>query len=140
MAGLHSAVALVLSLLSGMGIGTGGILVLYLTTLGGLSQLEAQGVNLLFYLFAAGAALLVHLSHRRIPTLAVALMILSGIPCALLGAKVALGLPQSLTARLFGLLMIVLGVRGLRLTSAQRPKKARKKQKNEKIFEKSIYK
>ena len=110
---INITVTLLLALLSGMGIGTGGLLVLYLTLVGQYSQLQAQGINLLFYLFAAGASLLVHLSRRRIPALAVALMILAGVPGALLGAKVALSIPQELTARLFGVFLVVLGLRGL---------------------------
>ena len=43
--------------LTGMGIGGGGLLVIYLTAVRGMPQLSAQGCNLLFFIFAASASL-----------------------------------------------------------------------------------
>ena len=39
--------------LTGMGIGGGGLLVIYLTAVRGMQQLSAKACNLLFFIFAA---------------------------------------------------------------------------------------
>ena len=49
-------VTLLIATLSGMGIGSGGLMVLYLTFVRHAPQLTAQGFNLLFFLFAAAAS------------------------------------------------------------------------------------
>ncbi len=110
---LDMFVTALLAILSGMGIGSGGLMVLYLTFFRDAPQLHAQGVNLLFFLFASAASMLIHLSRRRIRLFAVALMILSGLPCAALGARLALSLPHALMARLFGIFLILAGSIGL---------------------------
>ena len=48
------------ALLAGMGVGSGGLYVVYLTLFAGRDQLSAQGLNLYFFIFAAAAALLLH--------------------------------------------------------------------------------
>ena len=55
------------AVLSGLGIGSAGLFVLYLTFVAGYSQPEAQALNLLFFLLSAGASLLLHVRRRRIP-------------------------------------------------------------------------
>ena len=44
----------------GLGVGGGGILLLYLTAFTETSQLSAQGINLLFFLPVAFSALFAH--------------------------------------------------------------------------------
>ena len=46
----------IIALLSGMGIGSGGLLVIYLTLLEKVPQLTAQGINLLFFIFASASS------------------------------------------------------------------------------------
>ena len=43
----------IIALLSGMGIGSGGLFVIYLTFMTNADQLSAQGANLLFFLFSS---------------------------------------------------------------------------------------
>ena len=106
-------VGFLVAFLSGMGVGGAGLLVIFLTLVQGLAQLEAQGVNLLFFLFSSGAALLVHLF--RTPPLWGLLVFL--IPAGLLGAwggtALALYLPQALLRKLFGVFLILSGILGL---------------------------
>ena len=52
------AFTFVFAALAGMGIGSGGLLVLYLTLIRGTPQLSAQGFNLLFFLFSSGASVM----------------------------------------------------------------------------------
>ncbi len=95
--------------LSGMGIGSGGLFVIYLTLASGAPQLAAQGLNLLFFLFSSGAALLYHILHRRIFWNAVLLLTLTGIAGALIGSLVAGLLPVSVIKKLFGGMLVASG-------------------------------
>ena len=49
---LDIIVSFAIALLSGLGVGSGGLLVIYLTLYAGTPQLQAQGVNLVFFLFS----------------------------------------------------------------------------------------
>ena len=52
------------AVLSGMGVGSGGLLVVYLTLAAGMQQAPAQALNLFFFLFAAGAEQTVYKACR----------------------------------------------------------------------------
>ena len=60
----------VVSLLSGvaasMGLGGGFILLVYLTVFGDMPQMEAQWINLIFFLPIGGLALFFHIKNRLI--------------------------------------------------------------------------
>ena len=60
------AALFVFAVLSGLGVGGGGLLVIYLALFTDVAQLSAQGINLLFFIFSCGASMLVHLSKRKI--------------------------------------------------------------------------
>ena len=51
---LTVSVALAIAILSGLGVGSAGLLVVFLTVVSELPQRTAQGVNLMFFLFASG--------------------------------------------------------------------------------------
>ena len=106
-------VTLAVAVLSGMGIGSGGLMVLYLTLVRHAPQLTAQGFNLLFFLFAATSSMGVHLARRRIRFAAVALMIAAGLPAAYLGTRLALLLPEGWVGRIFGAFLVLVGIPGV---------------------------
>lgn len=101
--------ALLIAILSGMGIGSGGLLVLYLTMFRNTPQITAQGINLLFFIFASAASLCIHLTRRRIPLLPVLLLTASGLIGSLLGTRLALVLPGEWVSRLFGIFLLAAG-------------------------------
>lgn len=82
-------VPLGIGILAGLGVGSGGLFILFLTEWAGLVQHEAQGVNLAVFAVALAAALLVHL-RRHAPAPALLLTILLfGTLGALGGAALA---------------------------------------------------
>ena len=107
-------VAFVIAVLSGMGIGSGGFLVLYLTLAEGMAQLAAQGINLLFFLFSSGASLLVHMRKRRLFGGAILAMSAMGMLGSPLGSLAAAALPSELLRKLFGGMLILSGMLALR--------------------------
>lgn len=95
--------------LSGMGVGSGGLLVIYLTLVRDAPQLTAQGVNLLFYLFSAGSSLLVHMVRRRLQWRLILTLAGAGLAGAWFGSALAPQLDPTLLRRLFGGMLVVSG-------------------------------
>ena len=95
----RALIALLCATLSGLGVGSAGILVLYLTRIEGVPQLTAQGLNLLFFLASGITSLL--LSLKKAPPLwrYQVLLLLGGIPGALFGAELAAILPAAVLRR-----------------------------------------
>ena len=104
----------IIAALSGMGVGGGGLFVVFLALFSDLPQLTIQGINLLFFIFSSGAAVLVHLSRRQIFGKAVMTMVAFGILGSLAGSVLTGVLPATLLRRLFGVLLVATGVLGLR--------------------------
>ena len=105
--------AFIAAILSGLGVGSAGLFVLYLTLVAGYSQPEAQALNLLFFLLSAGAALLLHIRARRIPWRVVGFLIACAVPGALAGSYLVRVLDASVIRKLFGGMLIVTGLPAL---------------------------
>ncbi len=101
------------AILSGLGVGSAGLFVLYLTLVAGFPQPEAQALNLLFFLLSAGAALLLHVRERKIPWRVVFFLIACAIPGALAGSWLVRVLDASLIRKLFGGMLVVTGLPAL---------------------------
>lgn len=102
-----------IALLSGMGVGSAGLLVVWLTMADAMPQLAAQGINLYFFLFSSGASLCLHLRRRKIYFGLCALMIPTGVVGALLGSYFSSVLDGEVLRRLFGGMLVVCGAVGL---------------------------
>ena len=118
-------VSLVIALLSGMGVGSGGLLVIYLSLAENVPQLTAQGINLLFFLFASSASLLVHILKRKIYIGAIVVMSLFGIFGSVFGSLVAANLPSDLLRKLFGGMLVISGIISFRKSTTSPSKKNR---------------
>ena len=103
---IASAIA---GVLSGMGIGSAGIFVLYLTMFLQMDQVAAQGINLLFFLVSAGASLIYHIPHRHIPWRVVIFLLIFAFPGAAFGTYLVSRLDKILIRRLFGTMLVVSG-------------------------------
>ncbi|MBE6664252.1 MAG: sulfite exporter TauE/SafE family protein [Ruminococcaceae bacterium] len=68
-----------ISLLMGMGIGGGGLFIVYLTTILSLPQTTAQGTNLIFFIISAISALIIHIRKRKFYPVQAITMIIFGI-------------------------------------------------------------
>ena len=98
------------ALLSGLGVGSGGLLVVFLTEYRDVGQLFAQGVNLIFFIFSSGASTAVNLRTRNICYGAVTVMSVGGTVGAIVGALVASMLDPDLLRIGFGVMLLVGGV------------------------------
>ena len=103
----------IIAVLSGMGIGSGGLFVIYLSFMTNAEQLAAQGANLLFFLFSSGSALLYHMRNRNIYWTAVLFLSVIGILGALFGSFIAGIIPTQILRKLFGIMLTVSGIASL---------------------------
>ena len=120
---LDSVISFLIAVLSGMGIGSGGFLVIYLSLATQMPQLAAQGINLLFFLFSSGASLFLHSKKRKLFGGAIATMSAMGMIGSPLGSLAAAALPSELLKKLFGGMLIVSGLLSLRKTASKSKKK-----------------
>lgn len=100
-------------ILSGFGIGGGSLLMLYLTLFACMNQRTAAGINLLYFIACAPAALISHLKNKLISGQAVLWCVLTGIPCTAAASFLASVTDLSLLRRLFGVLLLYIGTKEL---------------------------
>lgn len=122
-----TVVAFLIATLSGMGIGSGGFLVIYLSLAENMPQLTAQGINLLFFLFSSAASLLLHMRRRRLFGSVILTMSAMGVVGSPLGSLAAAALPGGLLRKLFGGMLIVSGLLALRKSLSHGKSKRNKK-------------
>lgn len=99
--------------LSGFGIGGGTLLILWLTLVSGLTQQQAGGINLLYFVCCALPALWGHAKNKLVEKQAVLWCTLLGLPACILGAILASLLDVTLLRRLFGVFLLFIGFREL---------------------------
>ena len=95
--------------LSGLGIGGGSLLMVWLTAVAALEQHTAQSINLLYFLPTAAVSLFFHSKHRFIHWKTVLWAVLGGISMAVLGAWLSAKLELGLLRNLFGGLLLLIG-------------------------------
>ena len=101
--------AFFIAVLAGMGIGSGGFLVIYLTQLENTPQIVAQGINLLFFIFSAAASTLFNIKNLKIIWRSVAVMSIAGTLGCLLGTSLAGAISGELLQKIFGGMLILSG-------------------------------
>ncbi len=138
--------AAVIAVLSGIGVGSGGLLVIWLTMVDGMDAERARGINLLFFVFSASAAVLVHLLKGRVKIKFVLYLALFASVGTLGGTYLGLIIDALWIKRIFGGMLVISGVYTLFssvLTSYKRRKRTlntiynEEISKNRKFFQKT---
>jgi len=99
--------------LGAMGMGGGGILVIYLTLAMGSPQLQAQGINLLFFLPCAAISLAINGVRKLVDWKRALWIALGGLPTALLGIWIAGKIEMKWLRWIFAGLLVVIGLKEL---------------------------
>ena len=102
-------IGLVTGILSGFGIGGGSLLILYLTLFSGVPQYTAAGINLLYFIFCAPAALISHFKNKLIDGKTALCCIAAGVPSSVLAAIAAAYLDVGVLRRIFGVFLCISG-------------------------------
>ena len=106
-------IATLAAVLQGLGIGSSGTVVIYLTVWAGKEQIFAQGVNLIFFIFSALAALIFHIRKRRIYWSALLCLAFFGILGSAVGALLLKLFDPDLVRKIFGGMLVISGLLGL---------------------------
>lgn len=93
-----------------MGLGGGSVLLIYLTVFAGTPQLQAQGMNLLFFIPIAAFSTVVYAKRGIIQWKRIAIMAVCGALGTFLGSLVLGQLKPQLLRQLFGGLVLLYGL------------------------------
>ena len=105
----------IFSFLSGiigsMGMGSGTVLIIYLTVFANYEQTTAQGINLLFFIPCAIYSIVSYARQKMINTKPLLKLVLFGLIGAAGGYAVLSFMPSGLLGKLFGAFLIALAVK-----------------------------
>ena len=107
------AVGTVLGFLTGLGIGGGSLLMLWLTLALGYSQTDARGINLVFFLPAAAVSCLLRRRQGALKLRNCLPGMVAGCAAAALGSWIAASLDTDMLKKPFGVLLLMAGAREL---------------------------
>lgn len=110
---LPALAGLVCGVLSGLGIGGGTLLMVWMTAICGLEQRTAKGINLLYFLPTAVCALIFHIKNRLIRWDVVLPAALAGAAAAALTAWLGLRLDTGILRKIFGGFLLLVGLKEL---------------------------
>jgi uncharacterized membrane protein YfcA len=110
---IAATVAFFIAILSGLGVGSGGLFVIWLVSAYGISAPQARGMNLLFFVFSASAALLIHIFKGKIDPSFVAKLALCALVGTIFGTFVARQVDALLLRKIFGIFLVLSGAYSL---------------------------
>jgi len=99
-----------ISALAGLGIGGGGLLVIYLTLAKDMPQIQAQGINLLFFVAAGASSLIIHIKKRKLDVKNIIIMFIFGSLGAIAGSLIANVTDGTAARKIFGGLLLISGL------------------------------
>ena len=105
-----SIAAFFIAVLSGLGVGSGGLLVIWLTMVEGMDAISARGLNLLFFIFSASAALIFHVLRKRLRYRLVIFMAAFACIGTVAGSYVGSYISSSALRHVFGYMLIASGI------------------------------
>lgn len=107
-------VSAALGILSGLGIGGGSLLILWLTFVQGMEYSDAKYINLLFFLPPALIATAVNLMQRKLPLKSVIPAALAGSLSAVVFSLLSGSWNVEILRKLFGILLLFTALREIR--------------------------
>ena len=99
----------IIAALCGMGVGSGGLFIVYLTAISGYEQLAAQGLNLYFFIFATAGASILHLKFGKLHIKRLIFICLVGSVGCFFGASLAKIISAKLLKKVFAVFLILSG-------------------------------
>lgn len=106
--------SLLSGLLGAMGFGGGSVLIIYLTSILHMEQRQAQGINLAFFIPIAALSVIMYLKARLINLKEIIPVLLPALAGSVMGYILLSYVPSDLTGKLFGTMLIIMGIYKLR--------------------------
>ncbi len=93
----------------GLGIGGGGLYIVYLTLWQGIDSALARGTNLLFFIMTSAASLAVHIRKRKIFPFQLLILVLFGSLGSFIFANLGNNLDPEIPKKVLGGVLILMG-------------------------------
>lgn len=106
--------SLLSGLLGAMGFGGGSVLIIYLTSYLHIEQRQAQGINLVFFIPIAALSVIMYLKAKLINIKEILPVLLPALVGAAVGFILLAVVPTQIAARLFGAILVLMGISYLR--------------------------
>lgn len=110
---MQAIVGFFAAVIGSMGLGGGGVLLMYISAFTDISQLKAQGINLIFFLPIGAVSIFFHIKNRLINKKTALLTVLTAVPGAVAGAFLSGVVSQDLLRKGLAIFLFVLGAREL---------------------------
>lgn len=114
---MEYVVLVIVGVLSGicasLGIGGGFVLLVYLTAIISTNQMEAQLINLIFFIPIGLIALILHIKHKLVDKKVAIPAAIAGCFGSIIGVFVASMLSPNILSKLFAVFILVIGVKQL---------------------------
>lgn len=92
-----------------LGLGGGGVLVMFLTLFMGVSQLKSQGINLAFFIPVGAFSLIWHIKRGLVRWRLALPAVIFGLAGAAGGSVLAMFAGSGMTRKIFGAMLLVCG-------------------------------
>ena len=108
-----AVVSFLTGFVASLGLGGGMVLIIYLTIFSGMAQLEAQGINLIFFIPIALISIILHTKSKLIIWKKIFPSIITGAILALLFSFIASMLGSEILSKIFSIFIIIIGIKEL---------------------------
>ena len=106
---MNFIIPFLISLLMGMGIGGGGLFIVYLTAFLSIPQTTAQGTNLIFFIISAVSALIIHIRKRKFYPMQIIIMVGFGVLGSYIFSHLANMIDPDIPRTILGYILIIGG-------------------------------
>ncbi len=107
---IEIVLSIVSGVISGLGMGGGTVLILFLSIFLGMDQHIAQATNLVFFIPTAISATLINIKNKNIDFKVSIVIIILGIIGAIIGAIISTKLDVFILKKIFGIFIIVIAI------------------------------
>ena len=119
----QAIVGFLAAVISAMGMGGGGILLIYLSAFTKTPQLKAQGINLIYFIPIAIVSIIFHIKNGFIKKKAILYMIPTAVLGAYLGVLLSGNIDQNILRKGLAAFLLVLGAREIILSFKKKEKR-----------------
>ena len=107
---LDFVVSFAVAALAGLGVGSGGLLLIYLTLVRDTEQFIAQGINLAFFIFAALASFIVNARKKRIDPHTLIFITVFGFVGVAVGSVILPTVSPILARKILGAILVLMSL------------------------------
>ena len=107
------AAAFLTGIFASLGLGGGMILILYMTIFAGYTQLDAQGINLIFFIPIALLSLIIHTKSKLVKWKKIIPSVICGIITAVIGCIIAKNIGNEYLTKIFAVFVLLTGIKEL---------------------------